>query len=199
MAISALFAFVLVYLVVGGVELVDRTHFALIGYSARNPPLASWAGAAAAFLLTSGLAAAIGAILVETLRGEFLYLRLGGALFLIAYAIYLLLVPESERRPPVARSVTIGAFLLIFLLELGDTTMILMILFVTEFGNPPLVYAAGAAALCSVAAVGCTIGSQLGVRLEPKLLDRLVPLLLIAVAVATILIALNPGWIPSVF
>ncbi|MHB8352190.1 MAG: TMEM165/GDT1 family protein, partial [Thermoplasmata archaeon] len=186
-----------VFLVVGGVELVDRTHFALIGFSARNPPLASWVGAAGAFLLTSGLAVLVGAILVDTLHGEFLYLRLGGAAFLIGYAIYLILVPESQRTPPAARSATAGAFLLIFLLELGDTTMILMILFVTEIGNPILVYAAGAAALCTVAAIGCTIGSQLGARIEPKLLDRIVPLLLIAVAVATIIFALNPGWVPT--
>ncbi len=186
-----------VFLVVGGVELVDRTHFALIGYAARNPPLASWFGAAAAFLTTSALAVVVGAVLVDALRGDFLYLRLGGAAFLVGYALYLLAIPESERTAPATRGVAAGAFLLIFLLELGDTTMILLILFETEYANPLLVFVGGAAALSTVAAIGCTIGSQLGVRIEPKLLDRIVPFVLLGVAAVTILFALRPGWIPG--
>jgi putative Ca2+/H+ antiporter (TMEM165/GDT1 family) len=190
-------AFVIVFAVVGGFELLDRTNFALIGLAAKNPPLAVWAGAAAAFVATSALAVAIGAALLALLGGNVFWLRLGGGALLLGYAGYLLLVPETDRRPPTGRSAWTTAFLLIFLLELGDTTMILTIIFAGSFELPVIVFAAAALALSLVAASAALIGSQLGPRVEPVVLERVVIGILSIVGVFTILWALAPGVFPA--
>jgi putative Ca2+/H+ antiporter (TMEM165/GDT1 family) len=197
MAPDAIGAFLLVFAVIGGTELIDRTNFALIGLSARQPALASWIGASAAFVLTTIIAVAIGAAILVALHNQVIYLRLGGGAFLLAYAAYLALVPETERRPPSRRSATTTAFLLIMLLELGDTTMIFIIVFVGTVENPFVVGLASALALVLVAAVACLVGSRLGVKVEPKRLERMVIVILAIVGVITILYALFPGAFPS--
>jgi putative Ca2+/H+ antiporter (TMEM165/GDT1 family) len=194
---SDLSIFLIVYAVVAGTEFIDRTNFAVIGLSAKQPPFPTWTGAAAAFLITSAIAVAIGAGLVELVGGKVVYLRLGGAALLFGYAIYLFLVPPGERTPTTGRSAAATAFALIFLLELGDTTQILEVLFVASFANPLMVFAAGALGLMTVAAVGCTIGSRLGARVEPLLLDRIVVAILMTIGTVTVLYALVPGWLPA--
>ncbi|MCI4323894.1 MAG: TMEM165/GDT1 family protein [Thermoplasmata archaeon] len=194
---SDLGIFLIVFAVVGGTELIDRTHFAVIGLSAKQPPLPTWIGAAGAFLITTGIAIVIGATLVDLLGGQLVYLRLGGAALLLGYATYLVLTPSEERTPPSGRSAAATAFLLILLLELGDTTQILEVVFVATFADPLIVFAAGASALATVAAVGCTIGSQLGEKVEPKLLDRIVIVALFVIGIVTIVYALDPGIFPA--
>lgn len=194
---SSLIAFLLVFAVVGATELIDRTSLTLIGLAARQPPLRTWAGAALAFGLTSAIAVLLGSALLDLLHGRVTYLRLGGGLFLLGYAAYLAGVSEEERRPRGGRSAFGTAFLLTFLLELGDTTMILMVVFVSAANSPLLVFGAGALALILVAGWACFLGSRLGTRLEPARLNRVIIALLVLVGVVTILYALVPGWFPS--
>jgi putative Ca2+/H+ antiporter (TMEM165/GDT1 family) len=189
-------SFAVVFAVVGGVELIDRTNLALIGLAARQSPRSSWFGAASAFLLTSAIAVGIGTAFLALLGSQIHYVQLGGGVFLLGYAAYLAFVPETDRAPPTGRSAFTSAFLLIFLLELGDTTMILIVLFTGTVGNPLLVFGAGAGALCLVAAAGCTIGSRVGALVEPRSMERAVVLILAAVGVVTVLSALYPGLLP---
>ncbi len=196
MVAGPLASFALVFAVIGATELLDRTNFALIGLAARRHPLEVWGGAALAFLLTTTLAVAIGAALLAALGGQVVYLRLGGGVLLIAYAAYLVLVPAAERATPAGRSAFSTAFLMILLLELGDTTMIFTINFVTTIA-PLVVGVAAAAALVTVAGSACFIGPRLGTRLAPRHLDRLVVVLLTVVGAATILYALDPGLFPA--
>lgn len=197
MAASLVGSFAIVFAVIGLTELVDRTNFALIGLSARQRPLEVWAGAAAAFWVTTFLAVAIGAALLAALGGQVIYLRVGGGVFLLGYAAYLVLVPESERRSPVTRSVALTAFLLILLLELGDTTMVFTIVFVASMPNPLVVAVAAGSALTCVAASASVIGSRLGSRVAPQHLERIVIVVLTIVGVLTIVYALAPGVLPS--
>lgn len=189
--------FAVVFAVIGGLELLDRTNFALISLASRQDPRASWAGSAGAFVLTSALSVGLGAVLLDALHGEVVYLRLGGGVFLLGYAGYLYLVPEAERATPSVHSAWLSAFLLIFLLELGDTTMVFTIVFVATLGNPIVVFLAAASALVLVAASACLIGSHLGAKVEPRALERVVVVVLTVVGVVTILYALFPGWFPS--
>ena len=197
MTSDLLLSFLIVFAVIGGTELVDRTNFALIGLAARHHPVQVWIGAAAAFVLTTALAIAIGAALLAVLGGHVVYLRLGGGVFLLAYAGYLLVVPESDRRPPTGRSILTTTFLLIMLLEIGDTTMIFTIVFVSTMPNALVVGVAAALALCAVAGSASLIGSRLGARVEPAKLDRVVVVVLLVVGVLTIVYALDPGVLPS--
>ncbi len=194
---SLLTSFGVVFAVIGLTELVDRTNFALIGLAAKYRPLSVWAGAAIAFWTTTVLAVAVGAALLAALGGHVTYLRLGGGVFLLAYAAYLFFVPESERRSPVGRSPFSTAFLLILLLELGDTTMIFTIAFVVSMPSVLVVALAAGLALTLVAAMGCTIGSRVGARVAPARLERLVVVVLAIVGTLTILYALAPGGFPS--
>jgi putative Ca2+/H+ antiporter (TMEM165/GDT1 family) len=185
-------SFAIVFGVIGGLEFGDRTSFALIAYAAKHPPALSWAGGASAFVLTTAISVGIGAAFEATFRGDLVYLRLGGGSVLLGYAAYLAFVPEHARPPPQARSVPLGAFLLIFLLELGDTTMIFTINFVFAIGDYLLVFAAAASALVCVSGVSSWFGGRLGERVEPRTLERVVVVILAAAGVVTIIYALHP-------
>jgi Ca2+/H+ antiporter, TMEM165/GDT1 family len=193
MASSLLFVFAVVVGVIGGIELLDRTFFSLIAFASKHPPFPSWAGAASAFLGTSALSVVIGGTLESAFHRELVWVRVGGGVILLAYATYLYLVPEKDRPSPSGRTAFAGAFLLIFLLELGDTTMIFTIIFAVEFGDLVVVFAAAALALASIAALACLLGSRLGARVEPRLLERVVVVILAVAGALTILIALEPA------
>lgn len=190
-------AFLTVFAVVGGFEFGDRTNFALIGLAAREPALPVWAGAASAFAATTALSVAIGTALLTALGGQIEYLRLAGGILLLAYAGYLVVHGEAEEHEPTGRSAGVTAFLMIFLLELGDTTMILTMNFVFSIANPLLVGLAAAAGLMLVAATACVIGSRLGTRVEPAQLHQIVIVILTIVGVVTILYALFPAAFPA--
>jgi putative Ca2+/H+ antiporter (TMEM165/GDT1 family) len=198
MAESLLVSFVLVFAIIGGTEFIDRTSFALIGLAARHRPAAVWAGGALAFVITTGLAVVIGTALTVAVGGDVQYLRLAGGLFLIGYAGYLWFKPEKDRALPTGRSAFTTAFLLILLLEMGDTTQILIILFVSTQPNAVVVGVAGALALILVAASATLIGSRLGARVEPELLEKVVVVILLAVGTVTVIAALDPSILPAV-
>ncbi len=191
---SPFYGFAVVLAVVGGLELVDRTSFALIGLATRLRPLGAWLGAASAFVLTTVLAVLVGASLEGLLGGGRLdWLRVGGGLFLIGYAAWTL--RGSEEPPAGAPSGLEGAiaaaFTTIFLLELGDTTMIFEIVFVPSFGWLP-VLAGGALGLGAVAAWDVWLGRRVGLRLDPATVRKVVAGILFVVGALTVLYGLEP-------
>lgn len=193
MASGVLFTFAFVFAFIGGLELLDRTSFALIAFTSKHPALQSWAGAATAFVLTSALSVGVGASLDAAFHQQLVWVRVGGGVVLLAYAAYLVFIPEQDRQPPTARSAFAAAFALIFLLELGDTTMLFTILFVVEFGELLVVFLAAALALACVAAFSAFLGSRLGSRVEPRRLEQIVVVIMAVAGVVTILYALAPG------
>ncbi len=194
MSATALYGALVVYVVIAGLELADRTNFSLIALAARNSPLATFVGGALAFIASTGVAVSIGATLVAALGPSRIdLLRIAGGAFLIAYAVWLLLRPVDEPvAPRFGRSALLTAFLLTFLLELGDTTMIFQIVFVTTYGWE-IVLAAGAAGLITTAALGTTIGRHLGLRVPPAQLQKLVIAVLLVVGALTVLYGIDPG------
>ena len=192
--------FALVFAVVGGLEVFDRTSFAVMALAARSHPFQTWGGGATAFVLTSAIAVTAGAAFVDLLGPSHIgLLRVAGGLFLIGYATWLYFHPESEdpnRIPRTARSAFLTALATIFLLELGDTTMIFEVVFVSDFGWL-IVLGAGALALITVAAWAAYLGSRLGARLDPKLLHRVVVAVLLIVGAVTIVYGLAPNVFPA--
>jgi len=192
--------FVLVFAVIGGFELFDRTSFALIVLAARARPLPTWAGGAAAFVASTIVAVTVGATLAAALGPSRVgWLRVAGGSFLIAYALWSYLYPEVEKELEAgtrARSAFFAAFLTIFLLELGDTTQIFEIVFVTDWGWL-IVLAAGSLALVTVAAWDVFLGQRLGARVEPDVMRRVVVVVLLVVGAVTILYGLAPGAFPT--
>ena len=186
----------IVLAVIGGLELLDRTSFALIGLAARGRPFPTWAGGASAFVATTVVAVTAGAALVQALGpGRLPWLRIGGGSFLIAYALWLYFRGDGEAEGPLRgdfASAFAAAFATIFLLELGDTTMIFEIVFVADYGWL-VVLVAGSAALVTVAAWAVFLGQRLGARVSPARLRTVVTGIMLAVGAATIAYGLEPG------
>lgn len=189
-----LYGFAVVFGVIGGLELVDRTSFSLMAIASRQSPLRTWVGGALAFLVSSAIAVSIGAAFVALLGpGRIGLLRAGGGAFLIGYAFWLYLHQEDPEAPPAAGHSAIAvAFVSTLLLELGDTTMIFQTVFVTTYGVL-VVFVAGAMALICVAAFASYLGGRLGARVEPTLLKRIVVAVLVVVGSLTILYGLDPA------
>jgi putative Ca2+/H+ antiporter (TMEM165/GDT1 family) len=199
MDLGALDGFLIVFAVVGGFEVFDRTSFALIALAARNRPMPTWVGGAAAFVVTTVLAVSVGAALVDALGpGRIGLVRVFGGGFLLAYAAWLYFHrgPEKGDELRAPHSVIVTAFLTIFLLEIGDTTMIFEIVFVADWGWL-IVLVAGALALVLVAAWDAFLGSRLGARLDQERLNRIVVVVLAIVGALTIAYGLAPSAFPS--
>ena len=188
-----------VFAIIGLVELLDRSNFALIGLASRRSSSATWTGAAVAFLLTSAIAVAIGTVVLAYLKADLRWVQVAGGILILLYAAHLATRRAEDPNPTRRRSAFLEAFLLILLLEFGDTTMILLVLFTGGLGDPVGVFVAGSAALLGVAAVACTIGAQLGVKVEPKKLDRVVIAILAVAGVFTLLVAFFPNLLPAFF
>lgn len=199
MSYAPLAGFLLVFAVIGGTELIDRTFFALVGLATRYHPGQLWAGASLAFVLTTLLAIGIGDALVRAFSGDLFWVRLGGGIFLLAYAAYLYRFPEHMRGLRSSRSAFATAFTVIILLELGDTTMLWTIFFVTIVDNALIVGVAAGAALVSVAALAAFLGSRLATRVDPERLERWIVVILAIVGGLTILLTLFPNLVPPVF
>ncbi|MCI4344880.1 MAG: TMEM165/GDT1 family protein, partial [Thermoplasmata archaeon] len=163
----------------------------------KHPPFRLWQGAAAAFLATTIIAVAAGGIFLAAVGPHLFYLRLGGGLFLLGYASYLALVPAADRPIAGTTSAFRAGFLTILLLELGDTTMILVVLFVGTFpGAYVTIGLAAALALVLVAASACFLGGRIAKRVDPDRLERYVIGVLFVVAGVTIAYALDPSLLP---
>ncbi|HEV2167206.1 MAG TPA: TMEM165/GDT1 family protein [Thermoplasmata archaeon] len=188
-----------VFALIALVELLDRSNFALIGLASRRSGLATWAGAAAAFLLTSAVAVGVGTVVLAYLVADLRWVQVAGGILILAYAAHLATRPPEAQEAVPRRSAFLEAFLLILLLEFGDTTMILLVLFTGGLGDPIGIFVAGSAALLGVAAVACTIGRLLGAKVEPKKLDRAVILILVVVGAFTVLVAFFPDLLPAFF
>ncbi len=190
---TALYGALVVFAVIGGLELVDRTSFSLMALAARQSPVRTWMGGALAFLGSTAVAVSIGAALVAAIGPSNLgWLRVGGGAFLIAYAVWLYVhVDEPDRPPAQGHSAMIAALSITFLLEMGDTTMIFETVFVATYGWL-IVLVVGAAALISVAAFACTVGATLGARVEPARMKQIVVAVLVVVGVLTMLYGLYP-------
>jgi len=195
MVAAYLAGFLVVFAVTGGFELFDRTSFSIIALASRGHPVPTWAGGAAAFVASTAIAVSVGAALVALLGPSRVGLvRAGAGAFLIGYALYLWYRgPEDAGAAATSRRTAfLTALATVFLLELGDTTMIVEVLFVTTYGWW-IVLVAGALALVAVAAWAAWLGGRLGARIEPMLLHRIVVAILLVVGALTILYGLAPG------
>ncbi len=188
--------FAIVFAVIGGLELVDRTSFALIALASRNRSLPTWAGGALAFAATTALAAVIGVVFETALgAGRIDLVRVGGGAFLLAYAAWIYTHPGADDARPQgssARPAFAAAFLTILLLELGDTTMVFEIVFVPSLGWEDVALG-GSLALATVAAWDVWLGRRLKSRLAPETLRRVVVIVLVLVGVLTIAYGLAPA------
>ena len=195
MSAGALGGVATVFAVIGGLELIDRTSFALIGLSARARALGAFVGGAGAFVVTTVIAVGVGTALEGLLGPSRLgWLRFAGGVFLIGYAAWVLLGSHDEETAVRAdfRSAAAVAFATILLLELGDTTMVFEVVFVPTFGWLEVLLG-GSLGLITVAAWDVWLGTRIGVRLSPRTVRRVVAGILFVVGALTALYGLAPS------
>ncbi|MEM0129622.1 MAG: TMEM165/GDT1 family protein [Thermoplasmata archaeon] len=189
-----------VFVVIAGLELGDRTNFSLVALAARGAHGEVFAGAAVAFLASTAVAVTLGTALVAAIGPSRIgLLRIAGGAILLGYSGWLAVHPPEPSAPlPPSRfrSAFAAALVTTFLLELGDTTMIFQILFVSSYG-PVIVLVAGGLGLIATAAVGTTVGRLIGRRVDPRLLHWTVVVLLAVVGILSILYGLVPGLLPG--
>ena len=197
---SALGAAAVVFVVLFLAELVDRTNVAVMSRAAEGHAFRVWSGAAGAYVVSSALAVAVGALVLAGLSPYLREIRLVGGAVIVAYGIWALYQSRSpdlegserlRRRGP-ASGIVLSTFALVLLLEMGDNTQVLTLLFAASSSAPVAVFLAASAGLVCASAVGASVGSYLSARVHPRTLRRVFGSVLLVVGGLTILFALLP-------
>jgi putative Ca2+/H+ antiporter (TMEM165/GDT1 family) len=196
-----------IFAIVAALQLPGKSNFGVIALATRHPPRDVFLGACVGLTAATGVSVALGFAAEEFLGPYLSYVKLAGGVVLVAFGVREILrppapvhepgegTPKMARTPRQVQSLALG---LTFLLEMGDNTQILAIVFVAATGNIVLVFLATAGALIAVAALSAAGASYLGRRIPEEHLRYLMGGLLIAVGVLTAVLAFVPSWLPFV-
>jgi len=152
------------FVLVAIAELGDKTQIAVITLSSQFKAFSVFSGAMLAFLVTTGIAVAIGDAL--TLVLPLLWLRVtAAAIFLIFgfYTIYTIRSRKSEEQVKTkdARNAVLSSFSLIALMELGDKTQFAVIALAAQYEFSLLIYLGVMLAFALITGLGATMGTAL--------------------------------------
>lgn len=194
-----------IFAVVALLQIPGKSNFGVITLAARHPHrdvfLGASFGLAAATVVSVGLG--YGA---ETVLGPYLlWVKVVGGIALIGFGVRELLRPPSPVREPgegtpsearSPRQVATVALGLAFLLEMGDNTQILAIVFVASTGNVLLVWIAATAALITITALSARGASYLREHVPEDRLRATLGSALVLVGALTILFSVFPSLLP---
>jgi len=174
------------FVLVALAELGDKTQIAVITLSSRFKALAVFSGAMLAFLLTTGIAVAIGDAL--TLVLPTFWIRITAAAIFLIFGIYTIVSRRGEAQVKTreARNAVFSSFSLITLMELGDKTQFAVIALSAQYEFPLLVYLGVMLAFALITGLGATLGIAL---------TRFVPLKHIQLGSAVIFMLLGIGFL----
>lgn len=205
MATNPLLEGAVIFAVIAVLQLPGKSNFGVITLATRHPPRDVFVGASVGLAAATVVSVTLGYGAETVLAPYLLWVKVAGGLVLVAFG-----VREIARRPgPVrepgegtpseartSRQVRTVALGLAFLLEMGDNTQILSIVFVAATGNVLLVFVAAAAALILVTALSARGARYLNAHIPEESLRVLLGGLLIAVGLLTVLLALVPSLLP---
>jgi Ca2+/H+ antiporter, TMEM165/GDT1 family len=191
--------------VVALLQLPGKSNFGVITLSTRHPSRDVFIGASLGLVAATVVSVTIG-YGAETVLGPYLtWVKVVGGLVLVAFGVREIAAeptpvrepgegtPAAARTPRQVRTLALG---LAFLLEMGDTTQILAIVFVASTGNVLLVFVAATAALVTVTAICSRGASYLRSRVPEAHLRFVLGGLLVAVGALTVLLAAYPSLLP---
>ncbi|HTP53902.1 MAG TPA: TMEM165/GDT1 family protein [Thermoplasmata archaeon] len=202
---SPLLEGVLIFAVVAALQLPGKSNFGVITLATRHPPRDVFLGASAGLGAATLVSVSLGYAAETVLSPYLLWVKVAGGLVLIAFGVReIWRAPASVHEPGegtpaeshTRRQVRMVALGLAFLLEMGDNTQILAILFVASTGNVVLVYVAATAALIAVTALSSRGARYLQEHVPERRLRGVLGGLLIAVGLLTIVIAAVPVALP---
>jgi Ca2+/H+ antiporter, TMEM165/GDT1 family len=194
-----------IFAVVAALQLPGKSNFGVITLAARHPHRDVFLGASVGLAAATVVSVTLG-YGAETVLGPYLlWVKVAGGLVLVVFGISEILRAPAPVHEPGAgtgrvaqtsgqvRTVALG---LAFLLEMGDNTQILAIVFVASTGNVILVYVAATAALVLVTAVSSRGAAYLQAHVPQERLRLVLGGLLIAVGLLTILFTTVPSLLP---
>jgi len=149
------------FVLVALAEIGDKTQIAVITLSSRFKALAVFSGAMLAFLLTTGIAVAIGDALTLVLPP--FWLRITAATIFLIFGFYTIVSRKAEAQVKAeeARNTVFSSFSLITLMELGDKTQFAVIALSAQYEFPLLVYLGVMMAFALITGLGATVGTAL--------------------------------------
>jgi Ca2+/H+ antiporter, TMEM165/GDT1 family len=196
---------IVVFAVVAALQLPGKSNFGVITLATRHPYRDVFIGASVGLGAATVVSVTIG-YGAETVLGPYLlWVKVAGGLVLVAFGLReILRVPApvhepGEGTPAVAhtsRQVRTVALGLAFLLEMGDNTQIVAILFVASTGNVVLVFVAATAALVLITGISSRGAGYLHEHVPEERLRIVLGGLLIAVGLLTILFTALPSLLP---
>jgi len=194
-----------IFAVVAVLQLPGKSNFGVITLATRHPHRDVFIGASVGLGAATVVSVTLG-YGAETVLGPYLlWVKVAGGLVLVAFGIReILRVPGSVHEPGegtpavahTARQVRTVALGLAFLLEMGDNTQILAILFVASTGNVALVFVAATAALVMITAISSRGAGYLHEHVPEERLRVVLGGLLITVGLLTILFTAFPSLLP---
>jgi len=153
------------FVLVALAELGDKTQIAVITLASRFKAFSVFFGAMLAFLLTTGIAVAIGDAL--TLVLPLFWLRITAAAIFLIFGFYTILMVISRKgegaqiKTKETRNEVFSSFSLITLMELGDKTQFAVIALSAQYEFPLLVYLGVMMAFALITGLGATVGTAL--------------------------------------
>jgi Ca2+/H+ antiporter, TMEM165/GDT1 family len=196
---------VVIFAVVALLQLPGKSNFGVITLSTRHPPRDVFIGASVGLGAATIVSVTLG-YGAETVLGPYLlWVKVVGGVVLIAFGLREILKSPAPVREPgegtpavahTARQVRTMALGLAFLLEMGDNTQILAILFVASTDNLLLVFVAATAALVTITAISSRGAKYLQEHVPEAHLRAVLGALLIAVGSLTILFTAFPTLLP---
>ncbi|OGS51450.1 MAG: hypothetical protein A3K65_06375 [Euryarchaeota archaeon RBG_16_68_12] len=192
---EGLSAFAATFVLVGLLELGDKTQLLLISLATKHRPLPIIAGAALGETAVTAIGVGVGAAIVAVVPVVALKLA-SGALF-IGIGLWNLLAKEKEATAEsegrVARNPFLATLGLAFLAELGDKTMLAVIALSGSLAAPVSVFAGASLALLTIAVVSVALGRVLKRYITARWLRVVSATLFIGAGVLTIVEAVWPG------
>jgi len=193
--VEGLSAFAATFVLVGLLELGDKTQLLLISLATKHRPLPIIAGAALGETAVTAIGVGVGAAIVAVVPVVALKLA-SGALF-IGIGLWNLLAKEKEATAEsegrVARNPFLATLGLAFLAELGDKTMLAVIALSGSLAAPVSVFAGASLALLTIAVVSVALGRVLKRYITARWLRVVSATLFIGAGVLTIVEAVWPG------
>lgn len=199
---SVLVEGLLIFGVVAALQLPGKSNFAVITLATRHPQRDVFVGGSLGLAVATMVSVALG-YGAETVLAPYLeWVKVAGGIVLLGFGVRelgwgpgragLAALSSASSEPSRARIRTL-AFAFAFLLEMGDNTQVLAILFVAATHDVVLVYVAATAALITIAAVSCAGARYLARYISEQRLRLVLGSLLLLVGALTILVALDPG------
>ena len=196
-----------IFAVVALLQVPGKSNFGVISLAARHPHRDVIVGASVGLALATVVSVSLG-YGAETVLGPYLiWVKIIGGLVLVGFGVRELWkapspvhepgegTPAEAHLPGQVRTAALG---LVFLLEMGDNTQILAIVFVASTGNVLLVFLAATAALIAITILSARGASYLREHVPEERLRAALGSVLVLVGSLTIFFSLFPSLLPIV-